>query len=102
MGQRAEIDGGQRPGRTSAENEDLKELQCENLELKRANEILRKASALCAVLPIVPSTFYEHKARERGPSRYPTRHHRDEALKPEIQLVWSEQFQVYGVRKVWK
>ena len=42
---RAERDSGARPGVTTSERERLKELERENRELKRANEILRKASA---------------------------------------------------------
>jgi transposase len=45
---RAERDQGRRVGTTSAERERLKELECENRELKRANEILRKTSAFFA------------------------------------------------------
>ena len=44
----AERDGGKRPGLTTAERDRLKQLERENLELKRANEILRKASAYFA------------------------------------------------------
>ncbi len=44
----AESDQGRRPGVTSTERERLKELERENRELKRANEILRKASAYFA------------------------------------------------------
>jgi transposase len=44
----ADIDGGERPGTTSAEAERMKELEQENRELKRANEILRRASAYFA------------------------------------------------------
>jgi len=44
----AERDAGQRPGLMSSERERLKELERENRELKRANEILRKASAFFA------------------------------------------------------
>ena len=44
----AERDTGQRPGLTTNERERLKELERENRELKRANEILRKASAYFA------------------------------------------------------
>jgi transposase-like protein len=44
----AERDTGQRPGLTTPERERLKELDRENRELKRANEILRKASAFFA------------------------------------------------------
>jgi transposase-like protein len=44
----AERDAGKRPGLTTNEREELKRLQRENFELKRANEILRKASAFFA------------------------------------------------------
>ena len=44
----AERDEGVRPGLTSAEGERLKALERENRELRRANEILRKASAYFA------------------------------------------------------
>jgi transposase len=42
---RAEIDEGQRPGLTTSERERLKELEKENRELRRANEILKAAAA---------------------------------------------------------
>jgi transposase len=45
---RSQVDAGQRPGLTSSERERVKELERENRELKRANEILRKASAYFA------------------------------------------------------
>ena len=44
----AERDGGRRPGLTTDERQRLKDLERENRELKRANEILRKASAFFA------------------------------------------------------
>ena len=44
----AEKDTGQRPGLTTSERERMKELEREVRELKRANEILRKASAYFA------------------------------------------------------
>jgi transposase len=44
----AERDGGRRPGVTTDERERLKALEQENQELRRANEILRKASAFFA------------------------------------------------------
>ncbi len=44
----AERDQGRRAGLTSTERDRLKELERENRELKRANEILRKASAFFA------------------------------------------------------
>jgi len=40
----AEVDEGVRPGVTSSEAERLKELEQENRELRRANEILRRAA----------------------------------------------------------
>jgi transposase len=45
---RAERDSGQRPGLSGSERERLKVLERENRDLKRANEILRKASAFVA------------------------------------------------------
>jgi len=44
----AERDAGRRPGITTDEKQCLKDLERENRELKRANEILRKASAYFA------------------------------------------------------
>ena len=43
-----EVDAGKRPGTTSEDTARLKELERENRELKRANEILRKAAAFFA------------------------------------------------------
>ena len=45
---RAERDEGRRPGLTTDEREQLRTLERENRELKRANEILRKAAAYFA------------------------------------------------------
>ena len=42
---RAEVDAGARPGLTSDERARMKELERENKELRRANEILKAASA---------------------------------------------------------
>ena len=44
----AERDTGQRPGLTTDERARLKQLERENFELRRANEILKKASAYFA------------------------------------------------------
>jgi transposase len=44
----AEIDGGQRPGVTTVDQQRIAELECENRELRRANEILKAASAFFA------------------------------------------------------
>ena len=45
---RAQIDDGQRPGLSSQERDRLKQLERENRELRRANEILKAASAFFA------------------------------------------------------
>jgi transposase len=45
---RAPIDEGQRPGLTTDERQRLAELERENRELRRANEILKAASAFFA------------------------------------------------------
>lgn len=57
---------------------------------------------ICKVLPIAPSTYYTHAARQADPELRPDRGWRDEALCQEIRRVWDENKQVYGVRKVWK
>ena len=44
----AEIDGGSRPGTTTSDAQRLGELERENKELRRANAILRSASAFFA------------------------------------------------------
>ena len=45
---RAEVDGGRRAGVTTDERSRLKELERENRELRRANEILKSASLFFA------------------------------------------------------
>ena len=57
---------------------------------------------ICAQLPIAPSTYYEHKAREADPTRLPARARRDAGLRVQIERVWNEHFRVYGARKVWR
>jgi transposase InsO family protein len=57
---------------------------------------------ICRTLPIAPSTYHAHEARRRCPERAPPRIVRDAGLRPEIRRVFHENFQVYGVRKVWK
>ncbi len=57
---------------------------------------------ICAELPIAPSTYYEHKAREADPERLPARVKRDLALSVEVKRVWDDNYQVYGARKVWR
>ena len=56
---------------------------------------------ICRVLPIAPSTYYWHKAREADPSLRSARAQRDELLRPLVRRVWDQNFQVYGAEKVW-
>jgi transposase InsO family protein len=56
---------------------------------------------MCSMLPIAPSTYYEHRARAEDPDRRPEREKRDEELRPEIRRVWNENQAVYGADKVW-
>jgi putative transposase len=57
---------------------------------------------ICKQLPIAPSTYYEHKLREADPDRISDRGKRDQWLEVEVQRVWDENKQVYGIRKVWR
>jgi transposase InsO family protein len=57
---------------------------------------------ICRTLPIAPSTYHAHDARRRRPEEAPPRVVRDVVLKPEIQRVYDQNFQVYGVRKIWR
>ncbi|HET9328883.1 MAG TPA: IS3 family transposase [Candidatus Eisenbacteria bacterium] len=127
----AERDQGRQPGLTTDERQRLKHLERENFELRRANEILKKASALfrpggarppsevmvrfidehraaygvepiCEVLPIAPSVYYQHKVWQAQPEKRPARMKRDEELRGHIRRVWNDNFEVYGVRKVWR
>jgi putative transposase len=52
---------------------------------------------ICRVLPIAPSTYYQHTKRPRS-----ARAVRDAQLKVEIRRVHGEHFGVYGARKVWR
>ena len=52
---------------------------------------------ICEHLPIAPSTYYE--AKSRAPSE---RALRDDELKPKIEKIHSENFGVYGARKIWR
>ena len=57
---------------------------------------------ICKVLPIAPSTYHAHVAKRADPEKVSARARRDMALKPEIGRVFAENFEVYGVRKVWR
>jgi putative transposase len=52
---------------------------------------------ICRVLPIAPSTYYQHSKRP-----WSARAVRDAQLKVEIRRVHGEHFGVYGARKVWR
>jgi transposase InsO family protein len=58
--------------------------------------------SICSVLPIAPSTYYEREARRKNPELLPARVKRDAQLRTDINRVWHEQQEVYGVRKLWK
>ncbi|EAC1462121.1 TPA: IS3 family transposase [Escherichia coli] len=123
--------GGGDGGLTSAERQRLKELERENRELRRSNDILRQASAyfakaefdrlwkklmplldklreqygvgpLCSELHIAPSTYYHCQQQRHHPDKRSARAQRDDWLKKEIQRVYDENHKVYGVRKVWR
>jgi transposase InsO family protein len=53
-------------------------------------------------LPIAPSTYHAHVAKRVDSTKLSARARRDLALKPEIARVFAENFEVYGVRKVWR
>jgi len=57
---------------------------------------------ICRLLPIAPSTFYAHVAVANDPERASNRARRDAALRPDVQRVWEENYEVYGVRKIWR
>ena len=57
---------------------------------------------ICAVWPIAPSMYYSHKAQGADPAHRCARARRDEELRGRIRQVWKENFDVYGVRKVWR
>ncbi|AWX19395.1 IS3 family transposase [Shigella sonnei] len=123
--------GGGDGGLTTAERQRLKELERENRELRRSNDILRQASAyfakaefdrlwkklmplldklreqygvgpLCSELHIAPSTYYHCQQQRHHPDKRSARAQRDDWLKKEIQHVYDENHKVYGVRKVWR
>jgi putative transposase len=57
---------------------------------------------ICRVLPIAPSTYHAHLARRADPEKAPGRVRRDTELCGKVRRVFEENFQVYGVRKVWR
>ena len=57
---------------------------------------------ICRVLPIAPSTYHAHIAKRADPTKLSAREKQDIVLQPEIARVFAENFEVYGVRKVWR
>lgn len=57
---------------------------------------------ICRIIAIAPSTYYAHIKRRAHPETAPPRVQEDEALKPEIQRIYDDNFGVYGARKVWR
>ena len=58
--------------------------------------------SICKVLPIAQSTYRAHTAKRADPAKLSTRAKRDAIRKIEISRVFAENFDVYGVRKVWR
>ena len=56
---------------------------------------------ICRVMQIAPSTYWLHAQRKAQPELRPERAKRDDVLVGEVERVWQENLQVYGVRKVW-
>ena len=51
---------------------------------------------------IAPSTYREHAARRADPGRAPAHERRDAGLRDDIRRVYETNFEVYGVRKIWR
>jgi transposase InsO family protein len=57
---------------------------------------------ICKVLPIAPSTYFDHQAKRADPDLLSDRAKRDAFLLPEIRRVYKAHFSVYGVQKLWR
>ena len=57
---------------------------------------------ICGVLPIAPSTYHAHVAQRIDASKRSARTRRDTELRVEVRRVFTENFGVYGARKVWR
>ncbi len=57
--------------------------------------------SICRMLPIAPSTYYHQLSCRTDLLKASARRRRDAELRPEIQRVWDDNYQVYGVRKAW-
>jgi putative transposase len=58
--------------------------------------------SICTLLPIAPSTYFRQKQHQADPARRSARTQRDDELRAIIRRIWTEHFQVYGPRKVWR
>jgi len=56
---------------------------------------------ICKVLPIAPSTYFDHRAKQADPAKLSKRVRRDAALRSTINRVFERNYKIYGVRKVW-
>ena len=56
----------------------------------------------CRLLSIAPSTYYKVIAKRNDVGRLSARERNDIAMKVEIRRAFNENYQVYGVRKVWR
>ncbi|WP_425567223.1 IS3 family transposase [Sphingomonas cynarae] len=127
-------EAGRRAGPAAMADDDrarLKLLEREVKELRRANEILWKASAyfanggarppraitmafidahrkelgiepICRELAVAPSSYHQHAARLADPGKRSGRARRDDELKGHIRRVHEASFGLYGSRKVWR
>ena len=57
---------------------------------------------ICRLLQIAPSTYYAHVARRGDPAKCSPRMRRDAELSAAIKQVFEANFEVYGVRKIWR
>lgn len=57
---------------------------------------------ICGLLPIAPSNYYENVAKRLDMDRLSIHARSDISLKIEIRRVFNENFEVYGVRRVWR
>jgi len=67
-----------------------------------AHRTVHGVEPICKVLPIAPSTYRAHAARRVDLAKVPARSRSDAELSLAIRWVWEANFQVYGVRKVWR
>jgi len=124
---RVEDDTGRCGGMTCDGRARIRQLERENLELRRARSSARRqlfrprgarppteamtafvdghrarfgVEPICTMLPIASSTYHEHKARQADPSRLPVRVQRGAILSEEIARVWEESRRLYRACKV--